>query len=143
MTTNQPTTYHYFVSYSFTNRTGFGFGNCQIDLHYPIRSQQDVLFITDILREQAPGNPVVLSFTRYDNDTIDSGTGKTGPLDVLAFDYIRDMFGDNGNQPLSLDAIATALGFPHVAVRRVVTAAVRSGRMIEVTGGYRLKAGKR
>jgi hypothetical protein len=58
----------YFVSYSFTNRNGFGFGATQIDLQYPIRSFDDINVVTEILRKQVPGNPVVLSFTRFDND---------------------------------------------------------------------------
>ena len=71
MVANQPTAHRYFVSCSCTNRNGFDFGNCQIDLQYPVRSQQDVLFMTDILREQVPGNPVILSFTRFDTDVED------------------------------------------------------------------------
>ncbi|MEV8508109.1 hypothetical protein AB0368_25280 [Actinoplanes sp. NPDC051475] len=58
----------YFIAYSFANETGFGFGNCQIDLQYPIRSQKDIVDVTDVLRPEVPGEPVILSFTRFEDE---------------------------------------------------------------------------
>lgn len=59
----------YFVSFHYTNQHGSGFGNCQIDLNQPIRCQDDITTVTDFLRQQVPGDPVVLSFTRFDTGT--------------------------------------------------------------------------
>lgn len=63
----------YFISYTFTNETGSGFGNCQIDLQYPTRSHRDITVVTEILSKQVPGRPVVMSFSRFDGDADDGG----------------------------------------------------------------------
>ena len=58
----------YMLSYTSTEPFGTSNGNCEIRLQTPIRTMDDVAVVTDMLRKQYHlGNPVLLSFSRFDD----------------------------------------------------------------------------
>ena len=137
---------HYFISFSHTGNGG-GFGNCQIDWATPIRSAADIDAITGVLRREGVVNPVIVSFTRFDEtvaeqDTATSNPDQSGPLDGIVFDYIRQLLQDQG-RPLSVEQIADLLALPVTVVHRIITKASNVGRLEEADGRYTLPGSAR
>jgi hypothetical protein len=128
-------THHYFISYSYSDHHGFGFGNSELRLEEPIRTHADVQGIETLLRQHGVSNPVVSSFTRFHTEAEQDSTAASGPVDGIVFDYIRELLTAH-NHPLTADRIAELLGFPIIAVRRVVTRAVQAGRLTATGNTY-------
>lgn len=70
------TIHRYFISFSFTGTHGPRTGNGEISRSAPIRSMADVETIAAALREQGLHDPIVLSFSRFDDDVADGGAAR-------------------------------------------------------------------
>lgn len=59
--------YKYFVSYHYTNGTGFGFGHCQGDLDYKIDGIEAIRRLAKSIEEENNlENVVILNFKSFD-----------------------------------------------------------------------------
>jgi hypothetical protein len=63
----------YFLSYAHGNGTAFGFGNCELDMAYPIESIEDIDTATQLVRDTGVTNPTILHFSRYDTAASETG----------------------------------------------------------------------
>lgn len=57
----------YLISYTYQNAVSFGSGNGEVHRDQPIRDMQDITELTAMLRDEGIDNPVIMSFSRFDD----------------------------------------------------------------------------
>ncbi len=64
----------YFISFSHQDAGTFGTGNLELNLHRPVQSMEDIQTITGMLLRNGISNPLVLSFSRFDDPVAERTT---------------------------------------------------------------------